>query len=224
MILDDADLEKAVTYGVRDCFTNSGQTCNALTRMLVPRAWSAEAATIAAQVADGLVVGDPLDASTELGPLVSEVQRDRVRSFVRRGLDEGSRMVAGGTDSPVAGDGYFVRPTVFADVSNDMTIAREEIFGPVLVVIAYDDEADAVRIANDSDYGLWAAVWSSERGARCQVARRLRGRWRQRQRSVGDEPDAVRGLQAVRTGSRDGSARPDGVPRGQGARGLTASP
>ncbi len=174
VILDDADLEKAVTYGVRDCFTNTGQTCNALTRMLVPRASSAEAAAIAARMADGMVVGDPLDPSTDLGPLVSEVQRDRVRSFIRRGLDEGARMVAGGADSPVSGDGCFVRPTVFADVTNDMTIAREEIFGPVLVVIAYDDEADAVRIANDSDYGLWAAVWSSSEERACQVARRLR--------------------------------------------------
>ena len=174
VILDDADLERAVTYGVLDCFTNTGQTCNALTRMLVPRASSAEAATMAARVADGMVVGDPLDDGTDLGPLVSEVQRDRVRSFIRRGLDEGARLVAGGADSPLAGDGYFVRPTVFVDVTNDMTIAREEIFGPVLVIIPYDDEADAVRIANDSDYGLWAAVWSASEERACRVARRLR--------------------------------------------------
>jgi aldehyde dehydrogenase (NAD+) len=174
VILDDADLEQAAAYGVRDCFTNSGQACNALTRMLVPRTSSADVAAIAARVADGMVVGDPLEPGTDLGPLVSDVQRDRVQDFILRGLDEGARLVAGGTGSPVGSDGYFVRPTVFADVTNDMVVAREEIFGPVLVVIPYDHETDAVRIANDSDYGLWAAVWSASEERACDVARRLR--------------------------------------------------
>ena len=175
VILDDADLEKAVTYGVGDCFANSGQTCNALTRMLVPRAVADEAAAIAARVADGMVVGDPLDASTQLGPLVSEAQRERVRSYIRRGVEEGATLVTGGADAPPGeGGGFFVRPTVFADVTSDMAIAREEIFGPVLVVIAYDDEPHAIEIANDSDYGLWAGVWSGSRERAERVARRIR--------------------------------------------------
>ena len=175
VILDDADVEEAVTYGVHDCFANSGQTCNALTRMLVPRAVVDDAAAVAATVADGVVVGDPLDASTQLGPLVSEVQRERVRSYIRRGVEEGATLVAGGADTlPGLGDGFFVRPTVFADVTGDMTIAREEIFGPVLAIIAYDDEAQAIEIANDSDYGLWAGVWSGSRERAGRVARRIR--------------------------------------------------
>ena len=175
VILDDADLVEAVTYGVHDCFTNSGQACNALTRMLVPRAAAADAAALAGRIAAEVVVGDPLDPGTDLGPLVSEVQLERVRAYIRQGLAEGATLVTGGPDRPPGvGDGYFVRPTVFADVTNDMTIAREEIFGPVLAIIAYDDEAQAVEIANDTDYGLWAGVWSgdSRRGER--VARRIR--------------------------------------------------
>jgi acyl-CoA reductase-like NAD-dependent aldehyde dehydrogenase len=175
VVLDDADLEQAVDYGVRDCFANSGQTCNALTRMLVPRSAAAEAAAIAARVADSITVGDPLSRGTELGPLVSEVQHQRVLGYIGRGIEEGATLVAGGTDAPAGLEtGFFVRPTVFAGVTNDMALAREEIFGPVLVIIGYDDEDDAVRIANDSDYGLWGAVWSgSEERARA-VARRLR--------------------------------------------------
>lgn len=175
VILDDADLERAVEYGVRDCFANSGQTCNALTRMLVPRADLEEAELIAARVADSMVVGDPLLPTTQLGPLVSATQQERVRQYIRRGLDEGAALVAGGPD-PVAdlGAGYFVRPTVFSQVTNDMSIAREEIFGPVLVIIAYDDEADAIRLANDSDYGLWGGVWSASEDRATRVARRLR--------------------------------------------------
>jgi acyl-CoA reductase-like NAD-dependent aldehyde dehydrogenase len=175
VILDDADLEEAVTYGAHDCFANSGQTCNALTRMLVPRSVAGDAAKIAARAADAMVVGDPLEPGTQLGPLVSDVQRERVRAYIRRGMDEGATVVAGGDDAPPAsGDGYFVRPTVFADVTNDMTVAREEIFGPVLVVIAYDDERHAIEIANDSDYGLWAGVWSASRERAERVARRIR--------------------------------------------------
>ncbi len=175
VILDDADLDEAVAYGVHDCFANSGQTCNALTRMLVPRAVADRAATIAAEIADGMVVGDPLEAGTQLGPLVSEAQRERVRAYIRRGVAEGATLRAGGDDAPArSGDGYFVSPTVFADVTNDMVIAREEIFGPVLVIIAYDDEAQAVEIANDTDYGLWAGVWSGSRERAERVGRRIR--------------------------------------------------
>ena len=175
VVLDDADLQEAVTYGVRDCFANSGQTCNALTRLLVPRASMAEAAAVAARVADSLVVGDPLVPGTDLGPLVSEAQRDRVRGHISRGVADGATLVAGGAEAPDgAGDGYFVRPTVFADVSNDMAVAREEIFGPVLSIIPFDDDEDAVRIANDTDYGLWAGVWSGDEERARRVARRIR--------------------------------------------------
>jgi acyl-CoA reductase-like NAD-dependent aldehyde dehydrogenase len=173
LILHDADLEQAVEYGVRDCFSNSGQTCNALTRMLVPRANLAEAEVIAARVADGMVVGDPLAPGTELGPLVSQSQQERVLAYIQRGLAEGAKLIAGGPDAP-AGVGYFVRPTVFSHVTNEMSIAREEIFGPVLVIIPYDDEAEAVHIANDSDYGLWSGVWSASEQSATRVARRLR--------------------------------------------------
>jgi acyl-CoA reductase-like NAD-dependent aldehyde dehydrogenase len=143
--------------------------------MLVPRAAARDAATIAARVADGMVVGDPLEPGSQLGPLVSEAQRERVRGYIRRGVAEGARLVAGGDDAPPgSGGGFFVRPTVFADVTNDMAIAREEIFGPVLVVIAYDDEAQAVELANDTDYGLWAAVWSATAERAERVGRRIR--------------------------------------------------
>jgi acyl-CoA reductase-like NAD-dependent aldehyde dehydrogenase len=175
VILDDADLEEAVTYGVRDCFSNSGQTCNALTRMLVPRESAAEAAAIAARIADGIAVGDPLEPGTQLGPLVSETQLERVLAYIRLGVGEGARLVAGGADAPRdAGPGFFVRPTVFSDVTQDMTIAREEIFGPVLVIMGYDDEAQAIGIANASDYGLWAGVWSASHERADRVTRRIR--------------------------------------------------
>ena len=175
VILDDADLEAAVTYGVQDCYANSGQTCNALTRMIVPRESMGQAEAIAAKVADAMVVGDPLAPDTDLGPLVSRTQQDRVRAYIERGIEEGASLVAGGSDAPAgSGAGFFVRPTVLSGVTNDMTVAREEIFGPVLVIIAHDGEEDAVRIANDTDYGLWAGVWSGDDDRAVRVARRLR--------------------------------------------------
>jgi aldehyde dehydrogenase (NAD+) len=150
VILDDADLETAVTDGVAKCFLNSGQTCSALTRMLVPRARLEEAERIAAAVAEAHTVGDPFEESTRLGPLVSDTQRERVRGYIRKGVEEGARLVTGGDEPPEGLEqGYYVRPTVFSDVRSDMTIAQEEIFGPVLAIIPYDDEEDAIRIAND---------------------------------------------------------------------------
>ena len=175
VILDDADLETAVTDGVAKCYLNSGQTCSALTRMLVPRSRLEEAERIAAAVAEAAKVGDPFEAATRLGPLVSETQRERVRGYIEKGVEEGARLVTGGAEPPEGMDrGYFVKPTVFSDVSTDMTIAQEEIFGPVLAIIPYDDEEDAIRIANDSMYGLAGGVWSGDEERAKRVARRIR--------------------------------------------------
>jgi len=176
VILEDADLAAAVKSTVNGCYLNSGQTCTALTRMLVPDSLYAEAARIAAELAKGFIVGDPLAETTKLGPLSSQAQLERVRGFIRKGLQEGAELLAGGPDAPVGvpPGGYYVKPTVFGKVKNDMTIAREEIFGPVLSIIAYRDEEDAVRIANDTVYGLAGAVWSRDEARAQRVARRIR--------------------------------------------------
>ncbi|HZO60005.1 MAG TPA: aldehyde dehydrogenase family protein [Solirubrobacterales bacterium] len=175
VILDDADLQAAVTDGVSKCFLNSGQTCSALTRMLVPRERLDEAEQIAAAVASAFTVGDPFGDETKLGPLVSDVQRERVRGYIRKGVEEGAKLVTGGDEPPDGLDrGYFVQPTVFSGVRNDMTIAQEEIFGPVLSIIPYEDEEDAIRIANDSSYGLAGGVWSGDEERAKRVARRIR--------------------------------------------------
>jgi aldehyde dehydrogenase (NAD+) len=175
LILDDADLETAITDGVAKCYLNSGQTCSALTRMLVPRERLEEAERIAATVAESFTPGDPFDESTRLGPLVSEVQRKRVRGYIEKGMEEGAKLVTGGAEPPEGLErGYFVRPTVFSEVRTDMTIAQEEIFGPVLAIIPYDDEDEAVEIANDTIYGLAGGVWSGDEERAKRVARRMR--------------------------------------------------
>ena len=175
VLLDDADFAKAVPDGVAKCYANSGQTCSALTRMLVPRDRLAEVETLAREAAESHVPGDPFAAGTRLGPLVSAVQRDRVRGYIDKGLGEGAVLVTGGSEAPDGLDqGFFVQPTVFSSVTRDMTIARDEIFGPVLVIIPYDTEEEAIEIANDTDYGLAGGVWSGDPDRATKVARRLR--------------------------------------------------
>ena len=175
VILDDADLTKAVTDGVGKCFLNSGQTCSALTRMLVPRERMAEAEQIAAAVAEHWTPGDPFAATTRLGPLVSRKQLDQVRGYIEKGQAEGAKLVTGGSEPPEGCEqGFFVRPTVFSEVTSEMTIAQEEIFGPVLAIMPYDGEEDAVRIANDTIYGLAGGVWSADEERARRVASRIR--------------------------------------------------
>src|SRR2546421_3513833 len=176
VILDDADLPSAVKSTVNGCYLNSGQTCTALTRMLVPASKYEEAAKLAAEVAKGFTVGDPLAESTKLGPVSSKAQLERVRNYIQKGMQEGAELVAGGAEPPqgVPQGGYYVRPTVFGRVRNDMTIAQEEIFGPVLAIIPYQNEDEAVRLANDTVYGLAGAVWSKDESRAERVARRMR--------------------------------------------------
>jgi aldehyde dehydrogenase (NAD+) len=176
VILDDADLATAVKSTVSGCYLNSGQTCTALTRMLVPAAKYEEAKKLAAEAAKGFKPGDPLAETTRLGPLSSKAQLERVRGYIAKGIAEGAELVAGGHDAPadVPAGGYYVQPTVFGNVKNSMTIAQEEIFGPVLSILPYQDEEEAVRIANDSPYGLAGAVWSADEARAQRVARRIR--------------------------------------------------
>ncbi|MEU4559785.1 aldehyde dehydrogenase family protein [Actinoplanes sp. NPDC023936] len=171
VILADADLVKAVKVGVGNAFLNSGQTCTAWTRMLVHRSHYDEAVELAAKTAAGYTLGDPFDPATRLGPLASAGQRDRVRGFIERASS--ARLVAGGLDAPLPDTGHFVAPTVFADVDPDSELAQEEIFGPVLSIIPFGDDDEAVAIANNSRYGLAGAVWGSTDRA-LAVARRLR--------------------------------------------------
>ncbi len=174
IILPDADFKRAVTAGVRAVMTNSGQSCNAPTRMLVPHARMAEAAEIAKAAAEATTVGDPASGAT-IGPVVSAAQWDKIQTLIHQGIEEGAALVAGGTGKPSGLErGYYVKPTVFAGVNNHMTVAREEIFGPVLVLIGYDSVDDAVAIANDTPYGLAAYVSGSDLDAVRQVASRLR--------------------------------------------------
>jgi aldehyde dehydrogenase (NAD+) len=173
IVLPDADLMKAVSGGVQSVMMNSGQSCNAPTRMLVPRAKMAEAAAIAKQVAEATTVGDP-NGNSAMGPVVSETQWNKIQGLIEQGIKDGATLVAGGPGKPEGLDkGYYVKPTIFADVTNDMTIAREEIFGPVLAMMPYDSEEDAIAIGNDTVYGLAAYVQGEPEHAR-KVARELR--------------------------------------------------
>ncbi|TPQ28474.1 aldehyde dehydrogenase family protein [Cupriavidus pinatubonensis] len=175
VILDDADLKAAVSQGVVSCMLNSGQTCTAPTRMLVPRAQYQMAIAIAQATVQALTVGDPSSPDRKLGPSSNRAQYERVQRMIEAGIQEGARVVAGGPGRPEGlAQGFYNRPTVFADVSNDMTIAREEIFGPVLSMIPYDNEAEAIRIANDTPYGLAAYVWSGNPARARRVAGELR--------------------------------------------------
>jgi aldehyde dehydrogenase (NAD+)/betaine-aldehyde dehydrogenase len=175
ILLEDADLAHAVPDGVAKAFLNSGQTCSALTRMIVPRSKLPEVERLAVEAAESYTPGDPFAAETRIGPLVSAVQRDRVRGYITKGIDEGAKLLTGGPDAPEGLDkGYFVRPTVFSEVDPDSTIAQEEIFGPVLSIIPYDTEEEAVEIANNTIYGLAGGVWSADPEHARAVARRIR--------------------------------------------------
>ena len=175
IILNDVpDFARAVSGGVAGCFGNSGQSCNAPTRMLVPQSRMEEAINAAKAAAAKSVVGDPSAESTRMGPVVSEIQFNKIQTLIQKGIDEGADLIAGGPARPEGlEEGYFVRPTIFANVSNDMTIAREEIFGPVLSIIGYKDDDDAVSIANDTDYGLSGYVSGEPEHAQA-IARKLR--------------------------------------------------
>ncbi|AOJ09879.1 aldehyde dehydrogenase family protein [Burkholderia mayonis] len=175
VILDDADFVAAVKGTVSACYLNAGQTCSAHTRMLVPESRYDEARELAKAAAEAYVAGDPRDDATRLGALASAVQQARVQGYIQRGIDEGAELVTGGLGMPEGVTrGFFVKPTVFGRVKPDATIAQEEIFGPVLSIITYRDDDDAVRIANDSPYGLGGAVWSGSDERALRVARRIR--------------------------------------------------
>ena len=175
VILDDADFPKVVARDTFGVCMNTGQSCNAPTRMLVPDSRMAEAAAIAKATADQIKVGDPNEDATRIGPLVSQVQFDKVQNLIQKGIDEGATLETGGTGRPDGlNRGYFVKPTIFSNVDNDMSIAQEEIFGPVLSLIGYADEDEAVRIANDTPYGLSAYVSSGDLDHAAEVGRRIR--------------------------------------------------
>ena len=175
VLLEDADFERAVKQSVLHVFQNSGQSCNAPTRMLVPEAKLAEVEAIARRVAETVVVGDPASPKTTVGPVVSKLQFDRVEGFIGKGIAEGARLICGGTGRPDGlTKGYFVKPTIFSQVRNDMTVAREEIFGPVLCILPYRTEEQAVQIANDTPYGLAAYVWSKDNVHARRVGNRIR--------------------------------------------------
>lgn len=175
VVTEQADLNAAVRLCVENVMANTGQTCDALTRMLVPRKQLEEAAKLAGEIANEQIVGDPEDSSTTMGPLVSRRQKDLVVGFIQRGLEDGATLIEGGVEAPEGlSKGYYIRPTIFSDVRNDMEIAREEIFGPVLCIIAYDTVEEAIEIANDTAYGLSSAVYARDVDEALLVARRLK--------------------------------------------------
>jgi len=174
LILEDSDFQRAVSDGIADAFRNAGQACGGLTRVLVPRPRLPEAAELAVQTASGYVLGDPFDPATTLGPVTTFGQRERIRGYIRSGIEEGAQLLVGGAEAPAGLDrGFFVEPTVFIG-DNTMRIAREEIFGPVVVIVPFDTEADAIAIANDSPYGLAAGVWCADDEHAHEIAARLR--------------------------------------------------
>lgn len=175
IILRDTDIRKAVAKGVEYCMNNSGQSCDAPTRMLVPREHMEVAIQAAREEANNTRIGDPASEESEIGPVVSDVQYEKIQRLIQSGIDEGATLVTGGTGRPDnLQKGYYVKPTVFANVTNDMTIAREEIFGPVICILGYDDEEQAIEIANDTDYGLAGYVCSDDMDHARRVAARIR--------------------------------------------------
>ncbi len=175
VILEDANFAMAVPHGVTMCYLNSGQTCSALTRMIVPRSRLAEVEELATKAAEESTPGSPFADGTRLGPLVSAAQRDRVRNYIQKGIDEGAKLLTGGVEAPEGLEqGFFVKPTVFSDVTREMTIAQEEIFGPVLAIMPFDTEEEAIEIANDSAYGLAGGVWAGDPEHAKHVALRIR--------------------------------------------------
>ncbi|MFE5708202.1 aldehyde dehydrogenase family protein [Rhodococcus koreensis] len=174
IVLEDADLEQALKIGMEDAFRNSGQVCGGLTRVLVSRKRLSEAEEIAKAIAESHVLGDPFNPATTLGPVTGAAARDRVRGYIRSGIDEGARLMTGGPEAPEGIErGFFVRPTVFS-ADNHYRIAQEEIFGPVITLIPFDDDDDAVALANDSSYGLAAAIWAADNERAVNVAKRVR--------------------------------------------------
>jgi len=175
IILDDVDLEAAVTRGVMHMYNNTGQSCNAPSRMLVPVAKLAEAEAIAAKVTESVIVGDPAAEGTTMGPVVSDIQFNKIQGLIQAGIDEGAKLVTGGVGLPDGIEkGYFIKPTIFSEVNNDMTVATEEIFGPVLVMIPYETEEEAIRVANDTPYGLAGYVQGNNLDETRAVAAQIR--------------------------------------------------
>ena len=175
IILDDGDFEKSIKKGILSCMSNSGQSCNAPTRMLIPMERMNETVKLAKEIVETIVVGNPKDPETTLGPLVSKPQYDKVKNYIEKGIEEGAELIVGGTDFPVnINKGYFIKPTIFANVKNNMIIAKEEIFGPVLSIIGYKDEKDAIDIANDSEYGLSGYISSNNKEKAISIAKKIR--------------------------------------------------